>query len=99
MIVEIITLIVTSVGTFDGSVGGDAIECDSYREGPLVFAKVIVSLAWVLVLTLGVGLVIALDPLGFCTPSIIDEIKDSEELGRELDEEGFIVPGKIGPNE
>lgn len=99
MIVEIITLIVTSVGTFDGSVGGDAIECDSYREGPLVFAKVIVSLAWVLVLTLVVALVIALDPLGLCSPSIIDEIKDSEELGRELDEEGFIVPGKIGPNE
>ena len=99
MVIEILTLIVTSVGTFDSSVGGNAIECDSYRDGPLVFAKVIVSLAWVLTLALGVALVIGLDPLGLCSPSFIDAIKDSEDLGKELDEEGFIVPGKIGHDE
>jgi sn1-specific diacylglycerol lipase len=99
MFIEILTLIVTSVGTFDGNVGGDAIECGTYRDKPLVFAKVIVSLAWVLTLALGVALVIGLDPLGFCSPSFIDEIKDSKELGKELDEEGFIVPGKIGHDE
>ena len=100
MLIEILTLIVTSVGTANNSVGGNAIECDRYREGPLVFAKVIISLAWVLVLVLVVALVIGIDPLGICSPSIfIDERQDSEELGKELDEEGFIVPGKIGSNE
>ena len=99
MFVEIITLIVTTVGTFDDNVGGDAIECELYREGPLVFAKVIVCLTWALVLILGLALLYALDPLGFCSPSIIKEVAHSEDLGGEEDEEGFIVPGKFGTDQ
>ena len=99
MLVEFITLVVTSVGTFNGSVGGEAIECEQYREGPLVFAKVIVCLAWILVIVLALSLFFAVDPLGMCSPSVLDEIEDLGDLGRELDEEGFIVPGKIGEDE
>ena len=99
MLVEIVTLVVMTVGIFDGKVGGGAIECEEYRNGPLIFAKVIVCLAWLLVLALALSLFFALDPIGLCSPSIIDEIKDLGELGREVDEEGFIVPGKIGSQE
>ena len=96
MIVELLTLITTTIGTFNGKYGGEAIECTDYRRGPLVFAKVIVCLMWVLVLALALALFFALDPFGLCSPSIIDDIHDLGELGKELDEEGFILPGKFG---
>lgn len=95
MIVEFITLIVTTIGTFHGEFGGEAIECNDYRRGPLIFAKVIVCIMWLLVIALALGLLIALDPVGLCSPSILDDIYDLRELGKEVDEEGFILPGKF----
>ena len=96
MVAEVLTLIVTTVGIFHPTYGGEAIECDDYRRGPLVFAKVIVAIMWLLVVVLGLALLIAVDPLGCCSPSIFDEIADHRDLGEALDDEGFILPGKFG---
>ena len=96
MIVEIISLIVTTVGVFHPQFGGEAIECTDYRRGPLVFAKVIVCIMWFLVVILALALFFALDPMGCCSPSLLDFGREAGDLGTELDGEGFIVPGKIG---
>ena len=95
-VVEFVVLIVTTVGVFSPTVGGEAIECRDYHDGPLVFAKVIICIMWV-ALTIGtLSRLIALDPLGCCAPGLLDEVEDLGELGVETDEEGFLLPGKVG---
>ena len=93
--VELLTVIAATIGVFHPKYGGEAITCDDVRDGPLIFAKVIVSLMWLLWILLVLGLFFAVDPVGFCSPSAFGEIVDRGELGDELDEEGFILPGKF----
>ena len=95
-VVELVVLIVTTVGVFSPTVGGEAIECKDYRDGPLIFAKVIICIMWVALVVGTLSRVIALDPLGCCTPGLLDEVEDLGELGKETDEEGFLLPAKVG---
>lgn len=92
IVVELLTLILTTIGVFHPRYGGNAIECEDYRDGPLVFAKVITCIMWFLWILVCVGVFIAIDPIGFCSPSILHDIVDLGELGENLDEEGFIMP-------
>ena len=95
MIIELLTVIVATIGVFSPGFGGNAIQCEDYRDGPLVFAKVIVCFMWVLLFLLVLAMFFAVDPLGLCSPSLLGEIDDLGDLGRELDEEGFLLPGKF----
>ena len=95
-VLEVIGMIVTSVGVFSPSVGGGAVKCEDYRQGPLVFAKVIVCVSWVLLALDIVFRVMAVDPLGCFALSLLDELDDLGDLATETDEEGFLVPGKLG---
>ena len=42
-VAELVVIILTTIGVFSPTVGGDAISCSDYRDGPLVFAKVSAS--------------------------------------------------------
>ena len=95
MVVEFLMVITVTVGVFHPTHGGGAVNCDDFQEGPLIFAKVIVCLMWLLWTLLALGLFFSIDPLGCCSPSAFDMIGDRGELGDELDEEGFILPGKF----
>ena len=95
-VLEVIGMMATSVGVFSPTVGGGAVKCEDYRQGPLVFAKVIVCVSWVLLVFDIVFRVIAVDPLGCFSLSLLDELEDLGALATDTDEEGFLVPGKLG---
>ena len=98
-IVEFLMLIVTTIGVFNPTFGGEAIECEDYRIGPLVFAKVTICSMWVLWLLLIISLVVALNPLGCLSPPLLENVDMPAELGGELDNEGFLLPGRVGDGE
>ena len=92
-------LIVTTIGVFNPTFGGEAIECEDYRIGPLVFAKVTICIMWVLWLLLVISLVVALNPLGCLSPPLLENVDMPADLGGELDNEGFLLPGRVGDGE
>ena len=98
-IVEFLMLIVTTIGVFNPTFGGEAIECEDYRIGPLVFAKVTICIMWVLWLLLVISLVVALNPLGCLSPPLLENVDMPADLGGELDNEGFLLPGRVGDGE
>ena len=51
---------------------------------------------WLLWLLLVVGMLLAIDPLGLCSPGLLDEIEDLGEITGDIDEEGFVLPSKVG---
>lgn len=61
-----------------------SLECPEYHDGPLVFAKVVVILLMVLLISYGVGFAIFLDPFGICcAPRKLRDLSEISELGNQ----------------
>ena len=84
ILIEFIVVIICIVAVFGPApYAANALQCPEYHDGPLVFAKVVVILLLVTILTYFLGFAIYLDPLGLlCSTSMW---QDLESVHKELE--------------
>lgn len=77
--IEVIGTVFCTVTVFSPNVAGK-VDCDDVQSGALVFAKVVVIVLWVTLLVFAVGFLLYLDPLGCCTPGLLEELSFLDTL-------------------
>ena len=77
------------------------IDCDAYHSGPISFAIAVVITLWVAVAIYFFGFMFYLDPIGLCSPGLLQELSFLDELGdyTDIDEEGHAYLSNIMDNE
>lgn len=54
-------------------------KCEAY-SGPLAFARAVVVAWWIVIIIYAVGWLIYVDPIGLCTPGLLDELEILDKL-------------------
>jgi len=78
MMVEVVTCLSCMVAVYGPApYAADALQCREYHDGPLVFARAVVAVMFVVDMLYIVGFLIFVDPCGICcSPSILPSIGD-----------------------
>lgn len=78
-LLEIILSVLYGYACWSPSVTEQVLECDAF-QGPVYFARAVAVTWWITIIVSCVGWLIYLDPVGICSPGLIDQMEFLDEI-------------------
>ena len=87
-VLEIILSALYGYACWSPAVTDQVTKCEAYN-GPLAFARAVVVASWIVIIIYFIGWLIYLDPIGLCTPGLVDELEILDKLDHMKDPTEF----------